>query len=133
MEARFEEGRRSIVESLVRVNSRRCQREPVYGRDFHQAFTIAKRCVCVGGCGLYRCKVSAHCSFLLFRATVDERRKTQSSWLWCGRDACHQAVVGAVWDQFTHSLLGAVKSVQQRALECEDLLSRSVSLQAHAL
>ena len=132
------------MESLVRVNSRRCQREPVYGRDFHQAFTIAKRCVCGGGgvggwvctcvgVGLYRCKVSAHCSFLLFRATVDERRKTQSSWLWCGRDACHQAVVGAVWDQFTHSLLGAVKSVQQRALECEDLLSRSVSLQAHAL
>ena len=43
----MEEEQRNVAEGIVRVNSWRCQRGPVYGRDLHQAFTIAKRCVCV--------------------------------------------------------------------------------------
>ena len=46
MEATLERSRLSIAESVARVNARRCQVQPIYGRDLHKAFDIIGRFVC---------------------------------------------------------------------------------------
>ena len=57
---------------------------------------------------------------------VDEKRKSRSSWLWCGHEACLEAVHRDRWDLSTSWLRTAMKSVPQRVEESEDMLSRYV-------
>jgi E1A-binding protein p400 len=98
-----ETSRQCMADNMTRTNVLRCARQPVYGQDLFEAFRMDRHS----------------------KSTVDDKRRSQSSWLWCGRDACQRTFSRSKqWDTSTSWLNAAMKSVSQRMEDSEDMLNR---------